>query len=60
MEKCKKSYTLTDEQKEKSSRIVMEIRKKFSKYDSIICESVFDAGVYFEPTDDDLKEIDEE
>ena len=45
---------LTDFQLEESSRIIKELRKKYSKYDFIIGESVFDAGIYVEITKEEL------
>jgi hypothetical protein len=60
MKKCKCSYILTDEQREKSSRIVEELRKKNAKYDFIICESVFDASEYFEPTKEESEELEDD
>ena len=60
MEKCKKSYVLTDFQLEESSRIIKELRKKYSKYDFIIGKSVFDDGIYVEITKEELDLVEED
>lgn len=57
MAECRKSYTLTKEQQELSKKTAQAIIEKNSKYDFITCDSTFDAGVFFEPTDEELQEI---
>lgn len=55
---CRKSYVLTKEQEIASKKIVDEIQAKFKKYENIVCETTFDAGVYFEPTEEELLALD--
>jgi hypothetical protein len=52
---CRKIYVLTKEQELASKKIVDVIQAKFKKYENIVCETTFDAGVYFEPQEELLE-----
>lgn len=54
------SYTLTKEQEEKVQKEVAEIREKHKAYENIECVTEFDVGYLFEPTEEELNELEED
>lgn len=54
------SFTLTKEQKEKVQKEVEEIREKHKLYENVECVTEFDVGYLFEPTEDEMNELEED
>lgn len=54
------SFTLTKEQEEKVQKEVNEIRAKYKGYENIECVTEFDVGHLFEPTQEELDELEED
>lgn len=51
---------MTKEQEEKVQKEVEEIREKHKLYENVECVTEFDVGYLFEPTEDEMNELEED